>query len=83
MKAVFKGQKVGWNIVLPGFNHEGYKKCIKNDIEDWSNDAENSALPSLLKEYSSLFKKKTFADNLLTLMTSKMSTSFFLQSKRN
>jgi len=50
MKAVFKGQKVGWNIVLPGFNQEGYKKCIKNDIKDWSNDAENSALPSLLKE---------------------------------
>jgi len=27
--------------------------------------------------------KKTFADNLLTPMSSKMSTSFFLQSKRN
>jgi len=29
------------------------------------------------------FKKKTFADNLLTSMSSKMSMSFFLQSKRN
>jgi len=29
------------------------------------------------------FLKKTFADNLLTPMSSKMSTSFFLQSKRN
>jgi len=29
------------------------------------------------------FKKKTFADNLLTPMSSKMSMSFFLQSKRN
>jgi len=28
-------------------------------------------------------KKKTFADNLLTPMSSKMSMSFFLQSKRN
>jgi len=28
-------------------------------------------------------KKKTFADNLLTPMSPKMSTSFFLQSKRN
>jgi len=27
--------------------------------------------------------KKAFAENLLTPMTSKMSTSFFLQSKRN
>jgi len=27
--------------------------------------------------------KKTFANNLLTPMSSKMSTSFFLQSKRN
>jgi len=27
--------------------------------------------------------KKTFADNLLTPMSSKMSMSFFLQSKRN
>jgi len=29
------------------------------------------------------FLKKTFADNLLTPMSSKMSMSFFLQSKRN
>jgi len=29
------------------------------------------------------FKKNTFADNLLTPMSSKMSTSFFLQSKMN
>jgi len=29
------------------------------------------------------FKKKTFADNLLTPVSSKMSMSFFLQSKRN
>jgi len=28
-------------------------------------------------------KEKTFADNLLTPMSSKMSISFFLQSKRN
>jgi len=25
MKAVFKGQKVGWKIVLPDFSQEGYK----------------------------------------------------------
>jgi len=37
-----------------------------------------------LKEQFTLKKtKKTFADNLLTTMSSKMSTSFFLQSKRN
>jgi len=29
------------------------------------------------------FKKTTFVDNLLAPMSSKMSTSFFLQSKRN
>jgi len=29
------------------------------------------------------FKKKTFADNLLTPMSSKISMSFFHQSKRN
>jgi len=29
------------------------------------------------------FKKKTFADNLLTPMSSKISMSFFLQSKIN
>jgi len=29
------------------------------------------------------FKKKTFADNLLTPISPKMSMSFFLQSKRN
>jgi len=29
------------------------------------------------------YKKKTFADNLLSPMPSKMSMSFFLQSKRN
>jgi len=29
------------------------------------------------------FKKKTFADNLLAPVSSKMSTSFFLQLKRN
>jgi len=33
-----------------------------------------------LKEY---LKKKTFSDNLLTLKSSKISMSFFLQSKRN
>jgi len=32
---------------------------------------------------SSLEKKKTFADNLFTPMSSKISISFFLQSKRN
>jgi len=29
------------------------------------------------------FKKKTFADNLLTPMSTKISMSFFLQLKRN
>jgi len=36
-----------------------------------------------LKELFTLKKKKTFVDNLLTPMSSKMSMSFFLQSKRN
>jgi len=35
------------------------------------------------KESFTLKTKQTFADNLLTPMSSKMSTSFFLQSKRN
>jgi len=42
-------------------------------------------IDSLLKGVVHLKKKtkKTFADNLLTPMSFKMSMSFFLQSKRN
>jgi len=36
-----------------------------------------------IKRSSSLLKEKAFADNLLTPMSSEMSVSFFLQSKRN
>jgi len=36
-----------------------------------------------IKAVVNFVKKKTFADNLLTPMSSKMSVSFFLQSKRN
>jgi len=38
---------------------------------------------SALKGVVHLKKKKTFADNLLTPMSSKISMSFFLQSERN
>jgi len=39
----------------------------------------NGKVPWMLKQQFTLKKKKTFTDNLLTHMSSKMSTSFFLE----
>jgi len=47
------------------------------DLKNWS------SIFTSLKRKIDHFLKKTFADNLLTPMSSKMSMSFFLQSKRN
>jgi len=69
--------------------HTGSRKptsaTVKEDTLEVINHKTNNdwIMPSSKFPFSSSFLKKTFADYLLTPMSSKMSTSFFLQSKRN
>jgi len=59
---------------------QAVEACSKHTLKLQGQCSRGNYRGSALKEF---ILKKTFADNLLTPMSSKMSMSFFLQSKRN
>jgi len=59
------------------------KGAYENHLHSLTHTHTHTHTHTQTERSSSIKKKKTFADNLLTPMSSKMSISFFPQSKRN